>query len=29
MEAKFLNYIKNDSTFLEKEPLEKISKKSS
>ena len=27
MEAKFLNYIKNDSTFLEKEPLEKISKK--
>ena len=27
MEPKFLNYIKNDSTFLEKEPLEKISKK--
>ena len=27
MEAKFLNYIKNDSTFLEKEPLEKYKKK--
>lgn len=27
MEPKFLNYIKNDNTFLEKEPLEKISKK--
>ena len=26
MEPKFLNYIKNDKTFLEKEPLEKASK---
>jgi len=26
MEPKFLDYIKNDSTFLEKEPLEKASK---
>jgi glucose-1-phosphate cytidylyltransferase len=26
MEPKFLNYIKNENTFLEKEPLEKISK---
>ena len=26
MEPKFLNYIKNDNTFLEKEPLEKVSK---
>ena len=24
MEPKFLNYIKNDSTFLEREPLEKV-----
>ena len=27
MEPKFLTYIKNDKTYLEKEPLEKISKK--
>jgi glucose-1-phosphate cytidylyltransferase len=27
MEPKFLDYIKNDNTFLEKEPLEKASKK--
>ncbi len=27
MEPKFLNYIKNDKTFLEKEPLENIGKK--
>jgi glucose-1-phosphate cytidylyltransferase len=27
IEPKFLNYIKNDKTFLEKEPLEKIYKK--
>lgn len=27
MEPKFLDYIKNDNTFLEKEPLEKVSKK--
>ncbi len=27
MEPKFLNYIKNDTTFLEKEPLENIGKK--
>tara|TARA_B100000989_G_scaffold298400_1_gene287507 strand:- start:583 stop:1260 length:678 start_codon:yes stop_codon:yes gene_type:complete len=27
MEPKFLNYIKNDATFLEKEPLENIAKK--
>ena len=27
MEPKFLNYIKNDRTYLEKEPLEKVSKK--
>ena len=26
MESKFLNYIKNDNTFLEKEPLERASK---
>ena len=26
MEPKFLDLIKNDSTFLEKEPLEKIAK---
>ena len=26
MESKFLNYIKNDSTFLEKKPLERASK---
>ena len=26
MEPKFLNYIKSDSTYLEREPLEKISK---
>jgi glucose-1-phosphate cytidylyltransferase len=26
MEPKFLNYIKNDDTFLEKEPLERASK---
>ena len=27
MEPKFLNFIKNDGTYLEREPLEKISKK--
>mgnify|MGYP001204354461 CR=1 FL=1 len=27
MESKFLNYIKNDKTYLEREPLEKITKK--
>ena len=27
IEPKFLNYIKNDKTFLEKEPLEKVCKK--
>ena len=27
MNYKFLNYIKNDKTYLEKEPLEKITKK--
>jgi len=27
MEGKFLNYIKNDKTYLEREPLEKITKK--
>jgi glucose-1-phosphate cytidylyltransferase len=27
MEPDFLNYIKNDKTFLEKDPLEKITKK--
>ena len=27
MEPKFLNFIKNDYTFLEKEPLEAIAKK--
>ena len=27
IEPEFLNFIKNDKTFLEKEPLEKISKK--
>ena len=27
MESKFLNLIKGDGTFLEKEPLEKIAKK--
>jgi glucose-1-phosphate cytidylyltransferase len=27
MEPKFINFIKNDGTFLEKEPLEKIAKK--
>jgi len=27
MEPKFLNYIKNDNTYLEREPLEKLSKK--
>ena len=27
MEPRFLDYIKNDKTFLEKEPLEKITKK--
>ena len=27
MEPKFLDYIKNDGTFLEKEPLEKIANK--
>ena len=26
MEAKFLNFIKNDKTFLEREPLEKVTK---
>ena len=26
MEATFLKYIKNDQTFLEKEPLEKVTK---
>ena len=26
MEPKFLNFIKNDGTFLEKEPLEKACK---
>ena len=26
MEPKFLKFIKNDSTFLEREPLEKVSK---
>ena len=28
MEPKFLDFIKNDKTFLEKEPLEKASKAS-
>ena len=27
MEPKFINFIKSDSTFLEKEPLEKVAKK--
>jgi len=27
MEARFLNFIKNDKTYLEKEPLEKVSQK--
>ena len=27
MEPKFLDYIKNDNTYLEREPLEKLSKK--
>ena len=27
IEPKFLNYIKNDKTYLEKEPLEKACKK--
>jgi len=27
MEPKFLDYIKNDDTYLEREPLEKLSKK--
>ena len=27
MGPKFLNFIKNDGTYLEREPLEKISKK--
>ena len=27
MEPKFLNFIKNDKTYLEREPLEKVSKK--
>ena len=26
MESNFLNYIKNDQTFLEREPLEKLAK---
>ena len=26
MEPKFLNFIKNDGTYLEREPLEKITK---
>ena len=28
IEPKFLNFIKNDNTFLEKEPMEKLGKNS-